>query len=347
MEELSPSLISPPARANTTAFKYWLYRCAYALFWMLVYILVMRVPGIREAIPAIIKVIAGNAGLSQLNLTNGVVAAFVIITLTRIPPIKGADASIRLAMYERASIPAQQLGFQYLLRGAPFDPDAQILQKVRKAATADDFSTQDIEAVLTPIYLVAEFPRLLKKNPGGMPPLAFPLSAGVVAGLLTAGASIVINGICIGDPCPHVLTLGRGLDYLLHRSYPWVILVCSLSTLLSVLMLIGEYPDHEHLEGYARYRRWGSLRDAALLSMGVLGLMALYVVPRLNQLAPEHFTETYFWNDLGPTFRPVITSFFIGFFVPTWYRGNALRARNDRKLYRSPDRSRIQDLPAP
>lgn len=201
-------------------------------------------------------------------------------------------------------------------------------------------------AVLTPIYLAAEFPRLLKKNFGGMPPLAFPPSAGAVAGLLTAGASIIMHSICVGDPCPHVFTLSRGLDHLLHRSYPWVILVSSLSTLLSVVMLVREYPDHERLEGYARYRKWGSLRDAALLSMGVLGFMALYVVPQLNQLAPEHFTEAHFWNDPGLTLRPVITSFLIGFFVPTWYRGNALRARSDRKLYRSPDQSRIQDVPA-
>lgn len=140
-KELPSPLISPPARANTTAFKYWLYRCAYALIWMLVYTSVMCVPGIQKAIPSIINVIAVNTKLPQLDLTNGVVAAFVIIALTRIPPIKGADASIRLAMYERASIPAQQLGFQCLLRGAPFDPDAQVLQKVRMAAAADGFST--------------------------------------------------------------------------------------------------------------------------------------------------------------------------------------------------------------
>jgi hypothetical protein len=514
-KELPPPLISPPARANTTAFKYWLYRCAYALIWMLVYTLVMRVPGIREAIPAIIQIVTRSPDLYNLNLTNGLVAAFVIITLTRIPPIKGADATIRMAMYERASIPAQQLGFQYLLRGAPYEPDVGILQKVRKAAAVDDFAILDFEldpepttrslwtkicvlvahieiwgkndryktamallrdpgsetlsadrvrkdyealksdarmclaelrhrpdaqetrlrneqfrrdckamleaiyslltrvalrshygyfdavtaareigfeiegavaplpdkndivalcmmlffvttvplayrlgishamsitgiylmAVLTPIYIAAEFPRLLKKKHGGMPPLAFPLAAGIIAGLLTAGASLMINSICTGNQCPQVLALNQGLDHLLHNSYPWVILVCSLSALLSVLMLIGEYPDHEYLDGYARYRRWGNLRDAGLLSMGILALMAFYVVPQLHQLAPEYFTEALFWRAPGLTLRPVVTSLFIGFFVPTWYRGNALRTRNDRRLYPSPDRTRIQDVP--
>jgi hypothetical protein len=200
-------------------------------------------------------------------------------------------------------------------------------------------------AVLTPIYLAAEFPRLLKKKNGGMPPLAFPLVAGVVAGLLTAATSIAIHGICIGNPWPDFLDLGQGLEHLVEKSYPWVILVCSLSALLSVLMLIGKYPDYEYMEGYARYRRWGSLRDAALLSMGVLGLMALYVIPQLHQLSPDHFTESQFWKAPGLMLRPVVTSFFIGFFVPTWHRGNALRSRYERKLYRSPDRSGIQDVP--
>jgi hypothetical protein len=515
-KELPTPLISPPARANTTAFKYWLYRYAYTLIWMSVYALVMRVPGIREAIPSIIRVVAGGSELAHFNLTNGLIAAFVIIALTRIPPIKGADATIRSAMYERASIPAQQLGFQYLLRGASFQPDARILQKVRREAAADDFSAQDIEldpeattrslwtkisvllehveiwgkneryktalallrdpgsetlsavrvrkdyealksdariclaelrhrpdaqetrlrneqfrreckamleaiyslltrvalrshygyfdavtaarvigfeiegsvaplpdkndivalfmmlffvttvplacrigvgralsitgiylmAVLTPIYIAAEFPRLLKKNPGGLPPLAFPLAAGVIAGLLTAGAHIVIHSICIGHPWTRFLDLGRGLKHLEGESYPWVILVCSMSALLSVLMLIGDYPDHGHLKGYTRYRRWGNFRDAALLSMGILSLMALYVVPQLNHLAPDRFIDPYFWKVPGLTLRPVITSFLIGFFVPTWYRGNALRTRNDRKLHPGPERSRIQDVPA-
>ena len=131
-----------------------------------------------------------------------------------------------------------------------------------------------------------------------------------------------------------------------EESYPWVILVCSLSALLSVLMLIGEYPDHEHLKGYARYRRWGSLRDAALLSTGILCLMGLYVVPQLYHLAPDRFIDPHFWNVPGLTLRPVVTSFFIGFSVPTWYRGNALRTRNARRQYPSPDRSRIQNVPA-
>ena len=514
-KDLPPPLISPPPRANTTAFKYWLYRFTYALIWMLVYTLILRVPGVRDPIPAIIEVITGSPDLSKLNLTNGIVVAFVLITLSRIPPVKGADASIRLAMYERASIPAQQLGFQYLLRGAPFSPDVRILQKTRTMLTADGFATHDIEldpepstrslwtkicvlieyveawgkkdryrtalsllrepgsetlsaervrndyealksdariclaeltlkpnadetrlrneqfrrdckalleaiysllthvalrshygyfdalaavrrigfeiegsvpplpdkndivalvimlfcvttlplalrlgivratsitaiylmAVLTPIYLAAEAPRLLKRKQGGLPPLAFPLTAGIIAGLLTAGISMAMGSICTGGECPHFFSVGEGIRHLLEQSYPWTILVCFVTTLLAALMLVGEYPpDHEHLQGWARYRKWGNIRDALILSAGVLGLMAIYIVPELHRLAPERFPEPLIWRSPGLALRPMITSFFVGLFVPTWYRGNALRTRNDSIRPQATAHPPVQDV---
>jgi len=515
-KELPPLLISSPLRANTTAFKYWLYRLAYALIWVLVYTAIMRVPGVREPIPAIIEVLTGNTVISKLNLTNGVVVSFVIMMLVHLPPFRGADATIRQAMYERASIPAQQLGFQYLLRGASYEPGTSILQDTGRSLVADGFAARDIEldpepstrslwaktsvlmkhieswgkldryktalsllrdpgseklsanrvrndyealksdariclaqlrrnpratetrlreeqfrrecktllealynlltrvalrshysygdalkavkqigfviegsiaplpdkndvvalsillffvttlplayrlgvgraisitgiylmAVLTPIYLAAECPRLLRRRPGGIPPLAFPLAAAAIAGPLTAGVSIAMGGICPGSECVPWFSIDAGLERLLHRSYPWVVLVCFLTTLISTLMLIGKHPEQGKPDGNTDLRKWGSIRDAIIISGGVLGLMALFVVPELHRLVPERFPEAFFWRAPGLTLKPVLTSFFIGFLVPAWYRGNMMRIREDRMSQYIAKQTLIQDAPA-
>jgi len=514
-KDLPPPLISPPLRANTTAFKYWLYRLAYALIWVFVYLVIMRVPGVREAIPGIIKVITGNTHIADLNLTNGVIVAFVIMLLTRIPPFRGADATIRQAMYERACIPAQQLGFQYLLRGAAYEPDVEIVLKVKKTLAADGFDSQDIDldpdpttrslwakasvlmayieewgkndryktalallrepaseklladrlrndyealmsdariclgelkskpgaektllreeqfrknckalletiysllthaalrshysyfdaiaaakkigfdiqgsiaplpdkndvvalsimlffvttiplayrlgpgraititgiyllAALVPIYLAAECPRLLKRKRDGMPPLTFPLASGTIAAVLAAVTSIGMNSICKADECSQLLVLANGLDQLLNRSYPWVVLVFFLAALLAVLMLVGQYPEQTDLKGYARCRRWGNIRDAMVIAGGVLGLMALYVIPQLHRLASDRFPEPFFWLSPGTALRPVISAFFIGLFVPTWFRGNALRIRKDQEQRQDDQRPQVEGVP--
>jgi hypothetical protein len=514
-KDLPPPLISPPLRANTTAFKYWLYRLTYALIWVFVYLVIMRVPGVRESIPGIIKVITGNAHIADLNLTNGVVVAFVIMLLTRIPPFRGADATIRQAMYERACIPAQQLGFQYLLRGASYEPDVEMVLKTKKTLAADGFASQDIDldpapttrslwakasvlmayieewgkndryktalallrepaseklsadrvrndydalmsdarvclaelksrpdaektllreeqfrknckalleaiysllthaalrshysyfdaiaaakkigfniqgsvaplpdkndvvalsimlfivttiplayrlgpgraisitgiyllAALTPIYLAAECPRLLKRKRGGVPPLTFPLASGAIAAVLAAATSIGMNSICYGDGCLQLFDLNNGFEQLLNRSYPWVVLVFFLTALLAVLMLVGEYPAQTNLKGYARCRKWGNIRDAMVIAGCVLGLMALYVIPELHRLAPDRFPESVFWRSLATALRPVISAFFIGFFVPTWFRGNALRIRKDQEQHLHVQRPQVEGIP--
>jgi hypothetical protein len=504
LKERTAPLISPPLRANTTAFKYWLYRLAYASIWLATFTVIMRVPGVKDSIPSIVDLVTTSTlNITELDLANGLAVAFLMILLTRIPPLRGADATIRYAMYERASIPAQQLGFQYQLRGAAYIPDADIAAATRKSLCADGFGSESLEldpepttrslwlktcilmryveswgkrdryntalsllreprsdtlsvdrvretyealksdarvclrelkhkpddeatrlreeqfrrdtksmlesiysllthvalrshhsyhdaieavrkigfdvegsvaplpdkndvvamavmlfwvttvplayrlgfgraltitgvyllALLTPIYLASECPQLLKTKREGMPPLAFPLVAGAIAGFLTAIVSIAIAAICPGGECAPLWSIDAGIDKLLHHTYPWSLMVCFLTIVLAALMLIGEYPDEKKLKGLARYQRWGSLRDALVLSLGAFGFMALYVIPELNHLTPAQFPEKYFWLAPGLIMRPVATSFLIGLVIPTWYRGNTLRIRDEGRRH--------------
>jgi hypothetical protein len=517
LKERTDPLISPPLRANTTAFKYWLYRLAYALIWVATFTAIMRVPGVKESIPSIVNLVAsGGLDIAQLNLANGIAVAFLMILLARIPPLRGADATIRHAMYERASIPAQQLGFQFRLRGAAYIPDADITAATRKSLRADGFGPESLEldpepttrslwlktcilmrsvetwgerdryktalallreprsdtlsvdrvretyealksdariclhelkhkpddeatrlreeqfrrdtksmlesiysllthvalrshysyhdaieavrkigfdvegsvpplpdkndvvamsvmlfwvttvplayrlgfgraltitgiyllALLTPIYLASECPRLLRTKREGMPPLAFPLVAGAIAGFLAAIASIAIGAIYPGGEGAPLWSIDAGFDRLLHRTYPWPLMVCFLAILLAALMLFGEYPDGKKLKGLARYRRWGNLRDGLVLSLGVFGFMAFYVIPELNRLTPDQFPEKYFWLAPSLILRPVATSFLIGLVIPTWYRGNTLRIRGEgRRHLNEPPRPHQEEVP--
>lgn len=517
LKERTDPLILPPPRANTTAFKYWLYRLAYAWIWVAAFTVIMRVPGVKDSIPSIVDLVtSGTLNIAELDLANGIAVAFLMILLTRIPPLRGADATIRHAMYDRASIPAQQLGFQYRLRGAAYIPDADITEATRKSLCADGFGPESLEldpepttrslwlktciliryveswgkrdryktalallreprsdtlsvdrvretyealksdariclrelkykpddeatrlreeqfrrdtksmlesiysllthvalrshysyydaieavrkigfevegsvaplpdkndvvamavmlfwvttvplayrlgfgraltitgiyllAVLIPIYLASECPRLLRTKREGMPPLAFPLLAGAIAGFLTATVGIAIGAICPGGDCTQLWSLNAGIDRLLHRTYPWPFMVCFLTALVATLMLIGEYPDQNKLKGFARYRRWGNLRDALVLFLGTFGLMAFYVLPELHQLTPEVFPEKYFWLAPGLILRPVATSFLIGLVVPTWYRGNTLRIHEEGHRHQNePPRPHQEEVP--
>jgi hypothetical protein len=178
-------------------------------------------------------------------------------------------------------------------------------------------------AILTPIYLAAEWPHLLKRTAGKMPPIAFPALAGVVSSavgfvITLVGNSLLQSKALCGD-APALLCSLRGW---LHHTHPWTILILCFSAALSVLMMVRRYPGDKKLQGFGRYRQWASLADALMLAGFVLGLMMLYVLPRLMQLSPGQFDQT-------TLIRPVATAFFIGLVVPTWYRGNARQIHDD------------------
>jgi hypothetical protein len=492
LREPSVPLVYPPPRANTTAFKFWLYRHMYAFIGVGIYLLASQVPGVREPIPQLISLF-GHDQLPQLDLTNGLVLAVLLVALSRMPPLNGVDAALRRVLYERACIPAKQLEFQYSLYGADYHPDTRLLQKIRKTLEADGFNPLDIVydpnattrslwtktsllieqlqtwstddhyttalailrepgsekltvervreayealkgdartclaalrnapgveetqlrdvrfrqeckmlleaiycllarialrshysfndataavrkagfhiqtstaplpnkndlvalvlllflvttiplgyrvgfgraamitivyllSILTPIYLAAEWPNLLRRTPGKLPPIAFPLVTGLIAAALGFVVTVVGNTLLLptalcGDTPAWLCSLNRWT----HQTHPWTILILAFSAALSILMMVRRYPGEKELQGFGRYRQWASLSDALLLAGWVLGVMLLYVWPRLAQLNPEQ----YDWTTL---MRPVITAFFIGLVVPTWYRGNARQIHDD------------------
>jgi len=482
----TPSILPPP-RANTTAFKFWLYRSVYAVIGVGIYLLVIQVPGLREPIPGIMKLFQ-LPDLPKLDLTNGVVLAILLIALARMPPLRGADTLIRRALYERASIPAHQLGFQFLLRGAVYLPDDKMLKSIREDLLGDGFAEADIEydrqattrslwtkinllmrqleiwgqkdqyktafailreqgseklavdrvreacqalkgdartylaalrqqpneegtwrrkelfrqeckslldaiyalvtrvmlrshfsyydaiaavkragfdiqanatplpnkndlvalilifflvvtiplsyalgfyratmitfiyvlATLTPIYLAAEWPNLLRRDDRRMPPLAFPIVSALLAGGIGFLVALFIGSMQTAEATLWQFSVSQGLQRWRTISYPWTLLVCGLTGALSVLMLIGRYPDVSRLQGVRRYRQWICPLDGLMLGGFTLALMILLVFPMLVRLVPQYYT----WEEPLVLIRPVITAFVIGLVVPTWYRGN-------------------------
>jgi hypothetical protein len=173
-------------------------------------------------------------------------------------------------------------------------------------------------ATLTPIYLAAEWPNLLRRDDRRMPPLAFPIVSALLAGAIGFMVALFIGSVQAAEGTAWNLSVSQGLQRWQTISYPWTILICGLTGALSVLMLVGHYPDISRLDGVRRYRQWACLADGLVLGAFTLGLMALLVFPMLVRLVPQYYS----WEQPLVLIRPVITAFVIGLVVPTWYRGN-------------------------
>lgn len=142
-----------PARANTTLFKYRLYQLIYAVIAFSVYWLFVQQPVILNSVNKIIQGLAGVAGgipgvPSDIPYVGEagplLIAAFVLLVLPNVPPFKGADASIRRALYRHASIPAQQLREMNRLSDARYEPPQTALETVRTELVAEGFLPNDI-----------------------------------------------------------------------------------------------------------------------------------------------------------------------------------------------------------
>lgn len=490
-------MVLPPSRANTTAFKFWLYRMVYAFFGVFIFLLLSLVPGLRDPIPALITLFKLPVP-QQLDLANGVVLALLLVVLSRMPPLRAVDATIRRELYERASIPAQQLSFQFLLRNSAFNPNPLVLTTIRDELTGDSFAAVDIHcheqsttpslwtkinvlmhqlerwaqedqyktafsiirepetdkllvdrvrdarealkadarlclaalrekpdvddtlqrdeqfrqeckalldalynlitrvmlrshfsyfdaitavkragfdvsvsamplpnkndlvalillfffvvtvplsygvgfyratmitviyvlATLTPIYLAAEWPNLLRRDERQrhMPPLAFPILSSLLAGTIGCLVAVIIGSVQT-EAGTLGIDVGKGLTRWMTVSYPWTILISGITGVLSVLMLIGRYPDNRQINGAQRYRQWICLSDGLILAAFTLALMLFLVFPMLVKLVPQHYS----WENELIIARPVLTAFFIGLLVPTWYRGNRELLKQEKR----------------
>jgi len=144
---LSPgkqNLLIRPPRANTTAFRYWLYQFLYALIAILVYLLVFFEPNISAELQEIIGWFA-TRGIPVIGDARPLVtAAFVVLVLPNVPPFRWADTSLRRILYERALIPAQQLREANRLNLAAYNPPLGIYERMHKIALAESFNERDI-----------------------------------------------------------------------------------------------------------------------------------------------------------------------------------------------------------
>jgi hypothetical protein len=138
------SPLFPPPRVNTTLFKFWLYRAAFTLFGLLVYLAMYKFPKLADEVQNIIN-LATQSNLPVLKNSGPVVMAFIVsVVFPIIPPFMGADRSLRRILFDRASIPAQHLRERNRLRKADYEARPKVLDVVKKNLQADGFAAYDI-----------------------------------------------------------------------------------------------------------------------------------------------------------------------------------------------------------
>lgn len=191
-------------------------------------------------------------------------------------------------------------------------------------------------ATLTPLLLAAHCPVFAMGRGTRTPAVACPVVSGLIAVALGFAISMGSNSISAEFPW---IDLSQGWQSYCTRSYPWSFLVFLIASLLSVFIRIGKYPDVSRLTGIYRYRQWGSLTDALIFAGCTAALMIVYIIPTLMELRGDDE-----W--LRRLLIPTAATFVIGFFVPTWYRANTLRAEKEADAERgglSVERERSHD----
>lgn len=142
----------PPPRANTTLFKFVVYRATYTLIGIIVYLALIKIEGLSASIDAVIELF--NTQMQDIpNLEKSgpfVLAVILSVILPKIPPISSADTFIRGLLYERAAIPAQQFRELQRLKEARFIPNQAMLDKVRINLPIEGFNIDDLHYDDTP-----------------------------------------------------------------------------------------------------------------------------------------------------------------------------------------------------
>ena len=174
-------------------------------------------------------------------------------------------------------------------------------------------------AILVPIYIASHFPKLAARTGmHGLPDLLFPSVAGLTAMLI---GFVIIMTYRFFD---------QGMDLSLawqvySERYPWTFIHGTIACMIALRMRIGHYPDPSQLQGWQRYRAWGSLRDGVIMLLVAELVLNLLVLPRLavHGVAPG--------NPLNSLIILGMLSFTIGFIVPTWYRARRALRQQDRR----------------
>jgi hypothetical protein len=138
------SLFFPPPRAQTTFFKFELYRVAYALTGVAVYLALYAIPGVAADVDQFFGIVSLDK-LPPLRGAGPILLALVVALLfPALPPLRAGEWAIRRAFYTRACIPAQQLRESYRLKDAPFVPDEAMLKTIQDNLVHEDFVPADL-----------------------------------------------------------------------------------------------------------------------------------------------------------------------------------------------------------
>jgi hypothetical protein len=144
------SSLFPPPRANTTLFKFWLYRIAYTCTGLAVYFTMYKVPGVPKAVQQLINLAVGSDTPIFKDAGPVMLALIVAAIFPEVPPLKGAERAIRRLLYERALIPAQQLSERTRLKEAEYQVRPAVLEAVRKKLEVEGFEGSDLVYEATP-----------------------------------------------------------------------------------------------------------------------------------------------------------------------------------------------------
>src|SRR5205807_703128 len=134
----------------------------------------------------------------------------------------------------------------------------------------------------------------------------------------------VVHG-AFADATTSPFDLGAGWDKFVHARYPWKSLQFVIGFSVAWLTRLRSHPDVTKLAGIWRYRAFGSVRDALILSAGMTAALWLIVAPEVTRLTGRSPASGLTYG-VGMLIGAVI-----GFFVPTWYRVNLARMEAERQ----------------
>jgi hypothetical protein len=138
------SLLFPPPRAQTTRFKFELYRAGYALTGVAVYVTLYAIPGVAHDVDEFLGFISADT-LPTLGGAGPILIALTVALLFPVvPPLRAGEWTIRRAFYTRACIPAQQLRETHRLKDAAYVADPTMLQRVRDNLAPEGFAPADL-----------------------------------------------------------------------------------------------------------------------------------------------------------------------------------------------------------
>jgi hypothetical protein len=134
-----------PARANTTPIRYRVYQFAYAIIALIIFLLLVEQPHLRQQVSDIVAILLNNNQVPFLQKSGPLlIAAAVTLVLPYVPVLRSADVCMRRNLYMHASLPAQQLREMNRLKHARYQPNSETIEAVRKELVAEGFIPDDV-----------------------------------------------------------------------------------------------------------------------------------------------------------------------------------------------------------